>query len=643
MRKLRRLTQHFTLIISTLATLALFGCGAAPSQPLPPTPTSLAGLQQAIQTILSRNGVPGAAIALVNKDKVIWAGGVGVASLAKGKPMTADTMFRVGPITQTFVSLALLQLQEQKKIDLNAKLAELAPTLPFQNRWRATSPVTVADVLENTAGFDATPVSEAFQLNGPEGLVAFDIAGRFPQPLASRWPPATRMSLSQPGYGVAGYLIWKASGLHFDDYINLYVLQPLGMTQSGFTLTDKIFAQLAQGYQGNPPRRVPYLNIYLRPAGDLKSSPAELAKLVRMFLNGGKAGKQQIVTPASITRMEYPQTTLAARAGLRDGYGLANESILNGPVVQHGIVEGPAMNADGYLSSFGYMPDQGVGYVALINNDSGASALRSIDELLARYLLAGQSVPPPPSATPVTVAPLQLQPLAGYYEKENPSRRDTAFLDRLLGGIHVSLSGGQLYLKEGWFGPKQLLVPTGNNQFRLEDQAAASMIFFPNPSGKEILAMSGPRGFFGEQRGVFWPLIRLTLVVLALLAILSSFGFALWWIPRKLMGKIKETENLALRTMPLLAGLSLLLASMVLAWTPVWVLGSYNMASVSIWLLTWLFATFSVLGLILAWPARWKPGSRAVFWHSLVVSAACFGLTIYMAYWHILGIRLWRP
>ncbi|HVB98827.1 MAG TPA: serine hydrolase domain-containing protein [Candidatus Dormibacteraeota bacterium] len=638
---MRRSTQHFTLLISTLATLALFGCGGAPQQqPLPPTPTSLSGLQQAIQTILSRDGVPGAGIALVNQDKVIWAGGVGVSRLSTGKPMSADTMFRVGPVTQTFVSLALLQLQEQKKIDLNAKLADIAPTLPFQNPWRATNPVTVADVLENTAGFDATPASEAYDLNGPEGITPFDLCLRFPEPLVSRWPPGTRMSNSQPGYGVAGYLIWKASGLQFDQYIDLNILQPLGMTQSGFTLTDKIFAQLAQGYHGNPPRPAHYLNIYLRPAGDLKSSPAEMAKLVQMFLNGGKAGKQQIVSPPSIARMEYPQTTLAARAGLRDGYGLANESILNGPVVQHGLAGGPARNADGYLSSFGYMPGQGVGYVALINNDSGASALRSIDELLARYLVAGQTVPQPPSAA---VAPLQLQPLTGYYEKENPPSGTTAFLERLLGGAHVSLSGDQLYLKEGWFGTWHALIPTGNNQFRLQDQAAASMIFFPGPSGNEILASGAPRGFFGRQRGVLWPLIRFILVDLALLAILSSFAFALWWIPRKLMGKMKETANLSLRAMPLLAGLSLLGAALVAAWTPVYVLGTYNMASVSIWLLTWLFAAFSVLGLILAWPAHWKTGRRAVFWHSLVVSAACCGLTIYMAYWHLLGIRLWNP
>jgi CubicO group peptidase (beta-lactamase class C family) len=640
MTKLPRLNNRFLLLAAILPVLLLAGCGpGVSSQQPPPTPTSLAGLQQAIQSILTANHVPGAGIALVNKDKVIWAGGVGQARLATGKPMTADTMFRVGPLTRTFVALALLKLQEEKKIDLTAKLADVAPTLAFQNRWRATNPVTVADVLENTAGFDDALPSEIYNLSGQTGPVPFEITTLFPEPLVSRWPPGTRMSFSDPGYSVAAYLIWKATFLQFDQYIEQEILPPLGMTQSGFTLTDKIYAQLAQGYHGNPPRAIPYLNVYLRSAEDLKSSPTDLAKLVQMFLNGGEAGDQQIVSADSIARMEYPQTTLAAKGGLRDGYGFANASILNGPVVQHGLVGEAGGDISGYRSSFGYMPGQGVGYVALINSDSGAGALRSIDELLARYLLAGQTLPQPPTAS---VPPAQLEQLAGYYEKQNPRNQMTAFYDVLLGGARVSFSSGQLYLKQGWFDPGQALVPTGNNQFRFPDQPAASMIFFPGPSGQEILAMGTPGGFYGQRRGELWPLTRFILIHLALLAILSSLVFAPWWIPRKLMGKMKNAGNLSLRVMPLLAGVCLLGIGLVLSWTPIWVLGTYNMASVSVWLLTWLFAAFSALGIILSWPAHSSAGNRKVLWHSLIVSAACCGLTFYMAWWRLLGIRLWK-
>jgi CubicO group peptidase (beta-lactamase class C family) len=636
---MRQFRRHHPILVAfslILTAILLSSCGSARGQQQPPTtPTTIPGLQEAIQKILTRYHVPGAGIALVNKNEVIWAGGVGEARLSTHTPVTADTMFRVGSITKTFVALALLKLQEEKKIELNAKLADIAPTLPFQNPWNATNPVTVANVLEHTAGFDDMLPSEVYNVYGKADIDPFDVCVRFQQTLVSRWPPGTRMAYSNPDYGIAGYLIWKASHVEFGPYIEQNILQPLGMTASGFTLTDKIYAQLAQGYDGNPPHPVPYLNIYLQSAGDLKSSPAELAKLVQMFLDGGKAGNQQLVSPDSIARMEYPQTTLAARNGLKYGYGFANYATLDGPVVQHGHDGG----ISGYLSTYSYMPDQGVGYVALINSDSGGRALREIDQLLTRYVLAGQTLPTPPSAD---VPEAQLAPLVGYYEKENPREQLMAFLDVLLGGMRVSLSNGHLYLK-GWFGPAQELVPTGNNQFRTEKQAAASMIFITSPSGQEILATGGPESFFGVRQGELWPFLRIVLVLLGLLAVASSLGFAVWWIPRKLLGKMKGVSSLSLRVMPLLAGLSLLGAYLILAWAPIWVLGTYNMASVGVWLLTWLFAAFGVLGLIVAWPAHWQPVNRWVFWHSVAVSIACCCLAAYMAYWDLLGIMLWKP
>jgi len=273
-----------------LTLTLLSACGGAPHQgPPPPVPTTLEGLQQQIQAILTRTHVPGAGIALVNKDQVIWAGGVGVARMAGGGsgsvpvPVTGDTMFRVGSVSKTFVVLALLKLQEEGRLSLDAKLLDLSPTLPFKNRWRATNPITLADVLEHTAGFDDMSLSEVYDLSPTDAMDPLDVCIKFPQPLVARWPPGTRMAYSNPGYGVAGFLIEKFGYEKFDQYIEDNVLQPLGMTASNFDLNNNIYQQLAQGYDGDPPHAVPYLHIYLRPAGDLKSSPAELAKLVQMF------------------------------------------------------------------------------------------------------------------------------------------------------------------------------------------------------------------------------------------------------------------------------------------------------------------------------------------------------------------------
>ena len=118
----------------------------------PARPHTIDELRGRIAAVLARNGVPGAGLALVTRDRLLWSGGVGLADRAHEQPVTADTLFRVGSITKSFVSLALLQLAEDGRIDLKAPVAQLAPELTIANRWEREAPITVAHVLEHTAG-----------------------------------------------------------------------------------------------------------------------------------------------------------------------------------------------------------------------------------------------------------------------------------------------------------------------------------------------------------------------------------------------------------------------------------------------------------------------------------------------------------
>src|SRR5438094_1699721 len=176
----------------------------------------------------------------------------------------------------------------------------------------------------------------------------------------------TRMYSANPRNAIAGYLIEKTTGEPFDQYIREMFLRPMGMEHADYPFTEANKALLATAYEGNPPKAVRYPFIYLRPAGDLKASPGELAKLVQFFLRRGKAGETQLVKPESILRMEAPETTLAAKNGLRLGYGLANYSSVEGGVVAHGHNGG----IDGFLSTYRYMPEQNWGYVILLNSSN---------------------------------------------------------------------------------------------------------------------------------------------------------------------------------------------------------------------------------------------------------------------------------
>src|SRR6266852_3403843 len=281
----------------------------------PAPPRTLEELQKAIKSELEKNHVPGAGVALISRGELLWCGGIGDADAASKKPITCDTEFRVGSISKTFVALALLKLQEEGKINLEARLHDIAPEVPVQNAWESAHPVRVVNLLEHTAGFDDMEAAEVYNVRDPYDYPLLEVFKRFQEPQIVRWPPDTRMSYSNPGYGVAGSLIEKITGEPYDKYIRETFLQPLGMTNADYRFTDGNKALLASGYDGKSAKPVGYPYIYLRPAGDLKASPGELAKLVQFFLRRGMVGQTQLLKPESIARMETPRTSLAAQRG----------------------------------------------------------------------------------------------------------------------------------------------------------------------------------------------------------------------------------------------------------------------------------------------------------------------------------------
>src|SRR5687768_16964075 len=100
-----------------------------------PHPETVDEFKAAVQHVLDDTRVPGAGLALVRLNGVEWAGGVGLADLDARTPVTADTHFRAGSISKTFVAIALVQLYEDGEIDLDTPVAELASDVEIDNAW----------------------------------------------------------------------------------------------------------------------------------------------------------------------------------------------------------------------------------------------------------------------------------------------------------------------------------------------------------------------------------------------------------------------------------------------------------------------------------------------------------------------------
>lgn len=619
---------------------ALASPQAEPKKEELPHPKTLEELQKAMKDVVEKEHVTGAGVALVSNGQLLWCGGIGKADLSANRDVSCDTEFRVGSISKTFVALGLLKLEEEGKINLYARLQDVAPEIPLKNRWASSNPVRIVNLLEHSAGFDDMEPSEVYNRHDRWDYPLLEVFKRFQEPQDVRWPPGTRFSYSNPGYGIAGYLIEKVSGQPFDAYIQQNILAPLGIMVGDFRLTDGNRAALAQGYEGNPSRVVPYKNIYLRPAGDMKASPGELAKLLQFLLRRGRAGDLALVKPESIARMEYPETISSAKNGLRLGYGLANYTESDGGVITHGHDGG----IDGFISTYRYMPEQNWGYVVLLNSTVSYRALGDMNHLAIEFLSKDF---PKPKQPVVSLTRNDLKKFSGYYAPRAPRNQLLAFLGELTGGTWIGVADSKLESSTLFGKNHEPLLPVGKNLFRGEKEPEATAAFFPDAKGRMIYVQSGENGeAYGERVFPIWVFTRLLLLAASAVVLASALPYALFWgmwlLFSRLIKKLKRMKHVRVRAVPLFAVLSLLLV--LFSFTKVTDnIGAFNFWSFLLWVMTIVFMVLSLVGLALAVSAPKAEMHRVERIYSLVVSSACCVVTLFFSAWHLIGLRLWAP
>ncbi len=630
-------TRVVAILISLLLPALLPAQEPIPKKDELPHPKTLEEFQSAAKKVLDAEHVPGAGIALIANGSLLWCGGIGKADVAQNRYVTCDTEFRVASISKTFVALALLKLEEEGRVNLQSRLQDVAPEVPFQNPWESANPIRIVNLLEHTAGFDDMALREAYNTRDSPVIPLLQVMQKFPKLQTSRWPPGTRFAYSNPDYGIAGYLVEKIGGQPWNTYIRSNILSPLEISAGDYDLAPQNRALLAQGYQrpeDKPIQPVAYREIYLRPAGDLKLSPGELAKLVQFLLRRGATGEKQLLKPETIARMEYPQTPLSSHNGLRLGYGLANYTEVEGGVVTHGHDGG----IGGFLSSYRYVPEQNWGYVVLLNADFSAKALDNLNTLAIDFLSKDFPKPQPPVPQ---VSAAELKKFTGFYASRAPRKQLFAFLDDWLHSRRVRIQNNQLAISGMFRSSSRPIIPVGKNLFRSEKDPEATIAFFPNASGRMCLVASGEIGApYSERINPLWPYLRLFLLALCGVLLASSLLYAIFWGLLWLLRLLKDIKHLNVRAVPLFATLTLVI-SLFSGGKSVETLGAFSIWSVLFFLGTIAFAALSLVGLYLAVAVPRDEIHPAIRIHSLLVSLACCLLTVFLAHWHLLALRLW--
>jgi len=269
----------------------------------------IAKLDTVLEEIISRWGVPGLGVGIVQEGQIIYTRCFGVQSLDTRAPVTQDSIFCIASIAKCFVASAVMQLVEQGKIDLDAPLAGYLPYFRLDDpRYKE---MTIRQVLSHTSGMPDMDESEYDELvahpemdeGAPERYV------RSLSHLKMVAAPGERFFYSNIAYNVLGDLIAKLSGQTFEDYMKEHILQPAGMPDSTFFYPDVFQDRLAVPHLRTPEMIVNPIYPYHRadaPASFLHTTVVEMCHWGITCLNRGVFAGQRILSPASCDLMWTP-------------------------------------------------------------------------------------------------------------------------------------------------------------------------------------------------------------------------------------------------------------------------------------------------------------------------------------------------
>jgi CubicO group peptidase (beta-lactamase class C family) len=594
-----------------------------------PWPKTVDEFKAAVQQVLSETGVPGAGLALVRTGGIEWAGGVGMADRDRNTPVTADTHFRAGSISKSFIASALVQVYLDDDIDLDTPVTELASDVSIDNAWEPNDPVRVIHLLQHTAGFDDMHFNEMYNVSGPPDLPLEQVLKINPSSRVVRWRPGTRMSYSNPGYAVAAYVLEKVTGQKYEDFIAERIFKPTGMPTSSFHLTKDDEAILAKGYRDRTGPPVPFTPIYLRPAGNLHTSALELGQWVKLMLNWGETASDLVIDPEYLSNMEHPRTTVASYAGLRTGYGsgISSSTVAGFPMLGHngGI--------DGFASSYAYSTSRDVGYVILLNSTHSPDAMRRIAQLAVRYLKADVEAPPKPTAT---VAEATLRQYEGYYHDHSPRNQAMAFVEWLMSGRTVSVKGNQLEMTPV-FGQPVALIPVSDSLFRLENDTEATRVFAESNDG--LMVFTGASTY--AERLTRWRVesIRWPVLISAAL-VLTPLAMMLVWIVHA--RRAEPTGFWWTKLFLLLCAVAFVLPVIGVLNVGDLSLGTKNIWTAAMFAGTVLMPAAAILSFVFAVGA-WREGAGPWFrTYAIAVSVAALIISGYLSAWGMIGFMPWN-
>lgn len=267
----------------------------------------LAAIKQYVHAQMLASNIPGLSLAMVHKGKIVLEEGFGYADLGAQKPVTSRTLFELGSTSKAFTGLAVHLLEEKGLLRRSDPITSYIPWLRMTYNGKPAI-ITLHQLLHHTSGI---PFESIGRIPASEAETAMEqtVRALVDQPLARL--PGSSFEYATINYDVLGFIIEKASGLHYEQFMRQSVFEPLGMT-STVAATVPVYAQdMAAGHKVFFGRQLNYQPPIYRgntPAGYIVSSARDMARWMLFQLQDITLGG---IGPSLITASHEPDRTVA--------------------------------------------------------------------------------------------------------------------------------------------------------------------------------------------------------------------------------------------------------------------------------------------------------------------------------------------
>lgn len=448
------------------------------------------------QDLMEKVRTPGLSLGMAEHGEPMYVRGFGWRDAERREPADADTIYPIASVTKSFTAVAVMQLQERGLLKVSDPVVKYLPEFRLRDAAHAQA-VTLEHLLSNTSGLP--PLVSLYgslkrSLEADPNLSRFLLPERLPQlPYLDTYedlldfiaeeagdplgPPGTVFSYSNDGFALLGAVIERVSGMPYADYVRANILEPAGMTRSGF---DPAWVQQQAGVTQlyhmavNPPELIHAPGWWEAPAmvaaGFLKSTVNDMLRYLEIYRTGGTVGGERILSRESVRAMTTPR--IPCGPNMWYAYGLMITPYQGMTLVEHGG------NLKGAASWITCIPERGLTAVVLSNliiTPAARITLAALNGRLGLPLATNRFEDRDHPCPPETLA---------MYEGHYPSAEGVVLTVRAAGdGLILQMMGAEVKAR-----------CIGEHLFAFEQHGdLATVRFVPGPDGRIWAVLSGFR------------------------------------------------------------------------------------------------------------------------------------------------------